>query len=91
MSFQVGATLTTILPTDTPAGQQTPYPLSVAFPPPAENQGAWSWWQPGPVAGTWTGYAVADPGTGAALRPAQNLLADGVLQFVVDLTKGITG
>lgn len=86
VSFGVGAALTAIAPAEAPAGQRAPFPEAVAFPPPAENQGTWSWWQSGTPAGTWSGYAVTDPGTDAVLRPVPSLLADGVLQLVIDLT-----
>ncbi|WP_194906413.1 hypothetical protein [Catenulispora rubra] len=86
VAFRAGAALASIRASEVPAGQVPAFAESVAFPRPAENQGTWSWWQPGAAPAAWTGYGVADPGTGAALRPTANLLLDGLLQLVVDTT-----
>ncbi len=83
VTFQAAPVLTAIRPTPTQQGQIAPFPNSAALPLPAERNGTWSWWQPGP-AGDWTGYGVSDPSTDAALSPIPNVLVDGVLQLEID-------
>jgi hypothetical protein len=85
ITIGVGPLPTFMSATPVQAGVTPAFPDAVSYPPPAEHGGTWSWWQPGPVPGQWTGYELVDAVPQAQFRAAPTVLAEGALQLVVDL------
>ncbi|MFE7129887.1 hypothetical protein ACFVIM_03430 [Streptomyces sp. NPDC057638] len=80
IAFRTGPLLTSVGPA--PAGGTTGESpgQAITYPTPAEQNGTWSWWEPGPV-GTWTGYDLVKTAT-SGTTPQRNTLREGFLQFI---------
>jgi hypothetical protein len=82
VSFEVGPLLTSVVPTPVQPGQTPAFAQSISLPIPAEQNGTWSWWEPG---ATWSGYGIVQTSADAGPPPAPAGLHEGYLQFVTDL------
>lgn len=85
ISFRMGPLLTRLVPSPS-QGDQTPvFPVSVTYPLPVEQNGAWSWWEPPASTGGWTGYGLVDASPAAQMGAAPDSLREGYFQFVTRL------
>jgi hypothetical protein len=86
ISFRMGPMLTLIQPTPAQGGVTPAHPLSVTYPLPREQNGAWSWWESDADSGKWAGYDLTNAMPNAQLQDVPNTLREGFLQFLSNLT-----
>ena len=85
IAFAMGPVVAFVQPSVAQGGQTPPYPNSVTYPRPVEQNGTWTWWE---AAGSgWTGYEVLDATPQAAMPPVAASLREGILQLAIDLKK----
>jgi hypothetical protein len=83
--FRMGPLLTQLVPSPTEAGTPPAHPQSIVYPLPAEQNGVWSWWEPGPA--DWTGYDLVRASADAQFPTSPNTLREGSFQFGTNLDK----
>jgi hypothetical protein len=85
ISFAMGPVMAYVQPSVAQGGETPPFPMSVTYPRPTEQNGTWAWWEA--TGSTWTGYEVLDATAQAAMPPVSASLREGILQLAIDLKK----
>lgn len=90
LTFRLGPVLTTLGPSPSEGATAPTYPQSIVYPVPVAQNSTWSWWEPGPEPGSWTGYGIAMAAPTATRSTTPNSLREGVLQSITRIdTKAI--
>ena len=88
ISFRMGPLLTQIRPSPSEGSTPPAFPQSIVYSLPAEQNGTWSWWEPGaPPSSSWTGYDLVRAAADAQFTDSPQTVREGYLQFVANLTK----
>ena len=85
VSFHSGPLLTWLRAMPAQDGHTPPFAQAISVPMPAEQNGAWSWWEPDVDSGNWNGYGLLNAVPNAQFQSPAQTLREGVLQLVLDL------